>query len=659
MIAARALASLVPAACLLTACGGGSAGSVTPPSVPVSGGTSAVYVANVRLANVMRFAADANGSPTPTVIVQGGLTPNAMAFDTAGNLYVAGTNNAITVYKPFTSTASATIANSQICKLGGIAIDASGAVYISDPICDQILKLVPQSGGAYALAWSIAGTRTALSGPSGVAVDSSGDVFALNQPDSVHSAPAAVTEYSPVGASGPSNLTPIATITGGSFPTDVRGFGADADGDVFVASPAQIGEYVHDASGYHLAGTIADTNLCGIESIATAQTGSGSTLARYVIAANSCGPRSTGNGTLTTFDVTTPLSGTQDPTPLVVAGSATSMFVSTGSALAFDGTGSSGASTYVGNPLLDTVTGYCLCSSGGPPQYQLALGYPGLDGVQAIWFAGGRMYSSDGSTPAISVYAQPPDGAPAPLSPAPLLRIQGSNTRFCGTASVVTDRSQNVYVSNDCSTSGGGANSNTLERFDAPSLSAGGNQNLTPAWITTGGPCPGTPSASTLCNPQQLAIDPLGNIYVTNYGGNSIVEYSSSGTLLSVMTANPLLLHRPSGIAIDSTGNLIVYSDAEADAFGNYPGLVEYFARPTGSGTVTLSAIKTLSGSGTTLPSSQFGQIALDPQGNLFINLFKTIVVYAPAASGDTAPIRTITLPSGAGGTGLAISPAP
>jgi hypothetical protein len=603
----------------------------------------------------MRFAPNANGSAAPTLTVQGGLTPNALAFDAAGNLYVAGSDNSISVYAPFSSQPFKNISNAQICRLGGIAVDAAGAVYASDPICDQIVKLVPQSGGTYSLAWFIVGAHTALSGPSGVALDQSGHIYALDQPNSVNTAPPAVTEYDASGASGRSDLTPIATITGASFPTDARGLGVDAAGDVFVASAAQIQEYVGGSGGYHLSGTIDDPNLCSIASIATGT----DTKKDYVLAANACGPKSAGNGTLAIFDVTAPLAGSQDPAPLIVAGSATGMNVTASSAAAFDSSGISGNRAYVGNPLIDTITGYCLCSSGGPAQYQLSTGYPGLDGVQAIWFSGSRMYSSDGATPAISLYDQFPQSAPAPLTPAPLWRILGNNTRLCGPASVVTDRAGNIYVSNDCSNGSGGANSNTLEQFNAPPAGSNGSLNLAPAWITAAGACPNPSRAGVLCNPQQLAIDGLGNVYVTNYGGNSIVEYSSAGSQVAVLSADPAVLHRPSGITIDSGGNLIVYSDAENDSGGNYPGLIAYFAKPAGTGNVVLSASKTIAGTGTTLPAAQFGQIALDAGGNLFVNLFTSIAVYGPAAKASDAPAATITLPAGAGGTGLAIAPAP
>jgi hypothetical protein len=123
------------------------------------------------------------------------------------------------------------------------------------------------------------------------------------------------------------------------------------------------------------------------------------------------------------------------------------------------------------------------------------------------------------------------------------------------------------------------------------------------------------------------------------------------------MTADPALLHRPSGIAIDPAGNLVVYSDAENDAGGNYPGLITYFAKPAGAGNVVLTATKSIAGAGTTLPAAQFGQIALDPGANLFVNLFKSIVVYSPDAKPSDAPAATITLPVGDGGTGLAIAP--
>jgi hypothetical protein len=125
------------------------------------------------------------------------------------------------------------------------------------------------------------------------------------------------------------------------------------------------------------------------------------------------------------------------------------------------------------------------------------------------------------------------------------------------------------------------------------------------------------------------------------------------------MTADPAVLHHPSGIAIDPLGNLIVFSDAENDAGGNFPGLVAYFSKPAGTGNVVLTATKTIAGAGTTLPAAQFGQIALDANGNLFVNLFKSITVYGPDAKASDAPAAGITLPAGAGGTGLAIAPAP
>jgi hypothetical protein len=55
----------------------------------------------------------------------------------------------------------------------------------------------------------------------------------------------------------------------------------------------------------------------------------------------------------------------------------------------------------------------------------------------------------------------------------------------------------------------------------------------------------------------------------------------------------------------------------------------------------------------------QFGQITLDSGGNLFVNLFRSIAVYGPDAKASDAPAATIALPAGAGGTGLAIAPAP
>lgn len=69
----------------------------------------------------------------------------------------------------------------------------------------------------------------------------------------------------------------------------------------------------------------------------------------------------------------------------------------------------------------------------------------------------------------------------------------------------------------------------------------------------------GTVFANTgLNNPSAIAIDPQGNIYVANPGNNTVEKFSPAGTDLGIFaSAN---IHNPQGLAFDDNGNLYVGS---------------------------------------------------------------------------------------------------
>jgi streptogramin lyase len=94
-----------------------------------------------------------------------------------------------------------------------------------------------------------------------------------------------------------------------------------------------------------------------------------------------------------------------------------------------------------------------------------------------------------------------------------------------------------------------------------------------------------------LSGPQGIAIDSLGNAWVTSFSGNSVAKFSSSGTALSGTAGyTGGGLNEPFGIAIDASGNAWV---------ANY-----------GSKSVT-----ELSSSGSPAASSPFAVGGLNPQG--------------------------------------------
>ena len=77
-------------------------------------------------------------------------------------------------------------------------------------------------------------------------------------------------------------------------------------------------------------------------------------------------------------------------------------------------------------------------------------------------------------------------------------------------------------------------NSNTLEKFSSAGTLLG--------------------TFATGTNPHYVAIDQSGNVWVTNYGANTLEKFSSAGTLLGTFTTGA----NPQGVAIDQSGNVWV-----------------------------------------------------------------------------------------------------
>ena len=126
--------------------------------------------------------------------------------------------------------------------------------------------------------------------------------------------------------------------------------------------------------------------------------------------------------------------------------------------------------------------------------------------------------------------------------------------------------------------------------------------------------------ASTGLNyPECLAFDRPGNLYVTNYRNNTIERFTPGG-VGSVFAS----LNAPFGLAFDASGNLFVSSKNTIEEF-----------TPGGVGSVFAS---------TGLVNS--GDLAFDSSGNLYAILGNTIEEYTPGGVGSVFATTGLSTPT-------------
>jgi sugar lactone lactonase YvrE len=174
-------------------------------------------------------------------------SPSGMALDAGGTLYVADTgNNAIRRVTP--DGRVSTIARSGLNGPIGVAVDRSGRVIVADTYNDRIVRIAADgavtaiAGGAEPGALDAAAADARFNTPSGVAIDASGTIYVADTGNGV------VRTISPAGA-----VTTIAPLVDGLFrPT---GIASVATGDVFVTDDrGRIAEIRADGSARIVAG---------------------------------------------------------------------------------------------------------------------------------------------------------------------------------------------------------------------------------------------------------------------------------------------------------------------------------------------------------------------------------------------------------------------
>jgi sugar lactone lactonase YvrE len=168
-----------------------------------------LYVANSRsdTNTVSKFAP---GSLDPGTTLTGLNAPLALAFDPAGNLFVANyTGNTVSKFAPGSTTPTVTLTG--LSSPTALAVDRSGKLYVANLGNNTVSIFAPGATTATA-------TLTGLDSPNDLVLDSSGNLFVADR--------LSLTEFSP-------SLTPVATFTGLSNPSAPA---FDSKGNLYVAN---------------------------------------------------------------------------------------------------------------------------------------------------------------------------------------------------------------------------------------------------------------------------------------------------------------------------------------------------------------------------------------------------------------------------------------
>ena len=225
-------AALLALAASLPACSAERSGAALVPT-PNAGATASAaaytaqpdsshltYMVSFALNEIIGFPLTANGNATPSVIVSGSKTklnqPDALAIDpNSGKLFVANGAYQDRRILIFSKNSNGNVApkvlagsNVPIQNTEGLAVDASGNLYVSDYTAKAIYVFAAGATGNTAPIRTIAGTATGLVQPYGIAIDSHGHLYVAQGHDDT----APIEEFA---ANADGNVAPISTIGGG------------------------------------------------------------------------------------------------------------------------------------------------------------------------------------------------------------------------------------------------------------------------------------------------------------------------------------------------------------------------------------------------------------------------------------------------------------
>jgi hypothetical protein len=261
-----------------------------------------------------------------------------------------------------------------------------------------------------------------------------------------------------------------------------------------------------------------------------------------------------------------------------------------------------------------------------------------VDAAGNLYVAGQTIGTTAATGSEILVYAP---GASGKATPARTIAGSATGMQALSTttvSSMALDTASNLYVATDVAV-GSGPTGRIYPGISVFPPTANGN--IAPTKSIAG-------DATGIFSPAQIALDSAANIYLANsavQGPASILVFNSSATgnaaPSSTLGGDKTTIYVARGVALDASGNIYVASLALSPPptapLGGTPGILEFSPGATGN----VAPIRTISGPATTM--AELGNLRVDSAGNIYVLSGSTILKFAADAAGNVAPAAAIT----------------
>lgn len=653
---------------------------------------STIFVANSY--NVAAFPTGSHGDVAPLALTTDMAGPTGLARDKSGRIYVTDSaTNIVTVYPADADGNVPPIAviagsNTGLASPTGITLDENEKIYVLNAAENfQSINAYPPLGTSTGIlneapVARIAGSKTLLNYPYGIALDSQGNIYVANasggravphEPYDVGS----VTVY-PAGSDG--NIAPMAVISGSQTGLALPlGIAVDSEGNIYVGN-------LNTANTKNSTFNVADGSITvyapgskgNVAPIATIAGSNTDLIDIEGIALDSLGNLYTvGCETVYCFGVNVyPLGSNGNVAPAAVIFGA-----DTGLVFPIAMTLDSDRNLYVLNNEAGptgngSVTIYPAGSTGDAvPSATITSSFTGATGASGVAVdSAGNIYvanSISGYQGSIDIY---PAGSFATGGP-PMTTITGADTGLATPSGIALDSSDNIYALN-------------VDDESVTVYPAGSVGDATPSAVFT------ISSGETF--PTGIAVNPRGKLYITvgatvkcnrrschQTSAGSVVVYPAgsdgNGNPSAIISGPNTRLESPSALAVEHGGNLYVTNQGPSQC---KPGCQ---CIPNGSGSITVygpnsngnaAPIVTIAGANTGLRFPD--GITFDSSGNIYVTngpppigicasfprasapTEGAILIFAPGSNGNVAPIASIKGPATGlnNPLGIAIGPA-